>query len=143
MIREATIEDVDELVRMSRAFFEANNWPANVNYSEDSIRETIHQLIRSDNAVIFMEKGGMIAGLVFPFYFTGEMAGQELCWWVDPDKRNSTLGLRLLNKLEEWASGRCKHFSMICLEAIEPEKMKRLYEKRNYRLMEHHYMKEL
>lgn len=143
MIREATEKDISEILRMGKLFFNANRWPDGVEFNRESASEMAHRLIENEDGVIFIGGGGMIAGLVFPYYFTGELAGQELFWWVDPSNRGS-LGLRLISMLEDWARLKgAKHFSMIALDALSPEKISKVYERRGYLAMEHHFMRAL
>lgn len=142
-MRQAATEDVAEILRMGELFFNSNVWPEGVFFNKESAELTAHNLIENEDSIIIIDEGGMIAGMVFPFYFTGEIAGQELFWWVDEERRGS-LGLRLITALENWARGRgAKHFSMVALEAGSPEKISRVYERRGYLAMEHHFMRAL
>jgi len=51
--------------------------------------------------------------------------------------------LRLLDAFEEWAAEKCGTVRMIALEAVNPERTGRLYQRRGYAPLEHGYIKRL
>lgn len=142
MIREATEADIPEIVAMGRRFFDANKWPDGVLFSPEVTERTVRHLMADDNAVVLVADGGMISGVVFPFYFSGQMAGQEFWWWIDPEHRGGRLAFRLFDALENWGRSRgAMFFTMVDLESggsVAP-----FYLRRGYMPMEHHYMRAL
>lgn len=112
----------------------------------DSLTRTFVQLIENDSAVLLVIEGGAgltgaTGALLHPHYFnSAHLTGQELFWWIDPEHRGA--GASLLKALEEWVESRGAHsFSMIALEAQEPDKVGLIYRRRGYRPVERSYLK--
>ena len=54
--------------------------------------------------------------------------GAELAWWVDPQYRHGGDAIRLVKHIEQKAKeAGCALWSMMCLEAIEPDKVEKMY----------------
>ena len=142
MIREATEKDIPALVEMGREFFKLTGLP--IEYSGDSVAKMIGNLIDGESAVVFVDEEvkSAIAGLVYPFYFnTDILSGNEMFWWVSPEKRGS--GIRLMDKLEEWARDKgADLFQMTCLHEGH-EKIGSYYQRRGYKPTEHNFMRSL
>lgn len=101
MIREAKDEDLDFLVDMTRKYHEENGTGK---FHAISVCGVFNNLIVNDNAAIFVDEKmrGIIAGVIFPNFMSGELMGNEMFMWFD---KKGTRGLdkRLLQKLELWA----------------------------------------
>lgn len=141
MIREATIDDMDFLLMAGQSFFDSVGFPKELTFDKDVLKGVLTNLIDNENAVIYVDGKcrGAIGGIIYPYYFTGQKAGNEMFWWVDPDHRKG-LGKKLLDKLEAWAKEKgALSFTMISLESSEPEKMHKVYKARGYTPVEHHY----
>jgi GNAT superfamily N-acetyltransferase len=53
---------------------------------------------------------GLIACVVVPSYFSGELIADELAWYVAPESRTGArVGIQLLAALEDWTSTRGAH----------------------------------
>ena len=56
---------------------------------------------------IVLETGGRVVGMiglaVLPHFMSGELVASELFWWVEPEARRGTGGVRLLRRAESWA----------------------------------------
>ena len=142
MIREATERDIPVLVEMGREFFKLTGLP--IEYSGDSVAKMIGNLIDGESAVVFVDEEvkSAIAGLVYPFYFnTDILSGNEMFWWVSPEKRGT--GIKLMDKLEEWARDKgADLFQMTCLHEGH-EKIGSYYQRRGYKPTEHNFMRSL
>lgn len=99
-----------------------------------------------EEAAIFVavEDDAVFGGLAImdvPHLFTGEHYADELCWWVEPNRRGLRAGPQLLCRAEEWARARglrtCK------MVAPVPSDVGRFYEKMGYRALETAYVKVL
>lgn len=141
MIREATHDDIPEILRMGKLF--VADCGLLVEYDEDSCADTAERLIDNDESCLFVGDCGMIGGLVYPHYFNrDEMVAQELFWWVDPEKRGGSLGRRLFSRFESWAeSVGAKHIYMVALASQKP--VERLYQRHGYRALESSYVRQL
>lgn len=144
MIRPAGSGDIPELLRMGRAFHTAGHFL--IPLDEETLARTFGQLIEAETGVILVvetEQGlaGAVGALLHPHYFNAEhLTGQELFWWVDPEHRGH--GTELFNALEDWVREQgAGTFSMIALEAIEPQRTGIIYRRRGYHPTEHSYMR--
>lgn len=136
VVREATIEDLPFLMDIGQKFFEANEWPVELNFNPEFLEKTLIHLISDDNGVILRNDTGCIGGLLFPYYFTGDLTTQELFWWADKD------GLELLEAFERWSKNYgAKTVSMITLAGLNPERVGKIYQRRGYTPVEHSYIK--
>lgn len=142
MIRQATLEDIPEIVRKGARFYELVNLP--VDYDPPSVSATMKQLIESDLGAIFVDDkiNGAIGALLYPHYFNHNiLTGGELFWWVEPEYRGK-LGSQLLDAMEEWVESMgAISFQMIALEDYKPSLLGKIYEKRGYSPLEHTYLK--
>jgi GNAT superfamily N-acetyltransferase len=89
---------------------------------------------------------GIVGGLVLKdhFVFMDHKVGQEIVWWVHPDHRGSKVASLLIRVLEEWA--RRKELNYLLMGHYEDEhsdKLKKMYTKNGYKLIEYNYIKEL
>lgn len=112
----------------------------------DNIEDIAAHLLDNPDVICIMEPGkGILLAIVYPCYWNPSyLMAQEMGWWVEPEYRNTRLAIRLLKQFEAEAKARgAKKISMIALEAVEPEKVHRIYLKNNYKLVERNYMKGL
>jgi GNAT superfamily N-acetyltransferase len=96
--------------------------------------------------VFAMKRGGIIvgglAGLVCPDINNGKKLAVECFWFVNEADRGK--GLLLLDAYESWAKSEgCDKMALIHLEDSFPDKLKKLYERKGYKLVESHYVKEI
>lgn len=117
MIREAKDEDLDFMVDMTRKYHEENGDGGN--FHAISVCGVFNNLIVNENAVVFVDEKmrGMVAGVVFPNFMSGQLMGNEMFMWFDK-KASRGLGKKLLQKLELWAmSKNAASFTMKSEEA--------------------------
>jgi ribosomal protein S18 acetylase RimI-like enzyme len=100
----------------------------------------VHGLVDTvfDHGVVFVAESamdetvcGMLAAQAYPHPMTGELTVSEIAWWVDPEKRGSSAGIRLLRELEAYAIG----IGAKVLQMIAPEDafvVERMYERMGY-----------
>lgn len=102
MIRQAKDEDLDFMVDMTRKYHEERGDGGN--FHAIAVCGVFNELIVNENAAVFVDEKmrGIIAGVVFPNFMSGELMGNEMFMWFD---KKGTRGLdkRLLQKLELWA----------------------------------------
>lgn len=135
MIRPATLKDVPRLLEMGRKFADKADLQSHVGYDAHSMAQTFEAMIEGENFCLFIGDNGAIGGIMAPHPFNYEqMIADELFWWSEGRE-----GLQLLAAYEEWASDAVTR--MTALEAVEPERMKRFYERRGYVPLERAYVK--
>lgn len=129
---------------MGKAFHAVTGVADLISLDLATLERTFVQLMES-GVILVVEGGGGLVGatgaLLHPHYFnSAHITGQELFWWIDPDHRG--VGAELLNALEQWVEAQGAHsFSMIALEALEPERVGLIYRRRGYRPVERSYLR--
>lgn len=139
MIRPATEDDLFLILPMCRKFFEASEYGDVTKFDDESMLRTLDRLIGSDEACLFVSDDlqGMVAGIVYPFYFANEICAQELFWWSEGGH-----GKELLCAFEEWAKEKgASVVTMICLDRLGKERVEKIYTKAGYRASEHSWIK--
>lgn len=97
MIREATEDDIPELVDMGKKFHEAGGLACAFN--EVATGTFLERMIESGDAVVFRSDKGMIGGGVSnPYCDPDWRLALEFFWWSE-DKQ----GVKLFKAFEEWA----------------------------------------
>lgn len=93
------------------------------------------------NAKVFEESGAiLVATLGSHPYFKGKLVASELMWWVPPEKRGTSLGVRLFKKYEQWA--RDSGADVILADCLD-DRVATFYEKMGYSETQRTFMKEL
>ena len=136
-MRLATIDDMDEILRMGKSFADALNEPSDI----DSIEDTAINLIDDDIGVLLIEEHAMAGALVVPNFFDmNRLIATELFWWVDKEARGNGAGKRLLNGLESWARSKgAERLSMIAMDSLSD--VGKLYERAGYCKFETSYLR--
>jgi GNAT superfamily N-acetyltransferase len=141
MIWEANVSDLPKLERIAAEFANTSKF---VDVDMDVFCSSWKGLIESGTGTIFVldDFHGAMGVIAYPDISSGEPTASELFWLVLPEYRGK--GLALLERYEEWAKNiGCKKAIMVHLEDSMPDKLKGLYESRDYELMETSYIKEL
>lgn len=146
-VRHATFQDVPRMVELGRAFFSVSDMEALATFCPDSFAVSLHNMIHTPSAILLVaEVAGEVIGfagaMVFPAYWNDQaLIGQETFWWVQPDYRGKA-GAVLLHALESEARKQgARSFLMVSLEALRPDAVGKLYERRGYAPLEHSYWK--
>jgi len=137
MIRPATEGDIPRLLAMGAKFAERARLNDHVGYDPASMEQTFRAMIERDEFCLFVGDGGAIGGIVapHPFNFAQNIA-DELFWWSEGRE-----GLALLAAYEEWAAGFGAVVRMTALEAVEVERMVKIFARRGYRPLERAFVK--
>ncbi len=147
-IREATENDIPRIIEMGRSFFDASGYSGIIEFNAETAKTAIETIIIDNHAIILVAEGqerliGMLAAILHPFYFNiNHLTGQELVWWIEPEYRTGTAGIRLIKAIEQWAkSNGAKTFSMISLAVNR--RVEQIYERRGYSPSENLFIKSL
>jgi GNAT superfamily N-acetyltransferase len=149
MIRNATQEDAEALVRMGAAWAEEAGMPARfgVEFCPQSFLTTCEALARTGIMLIAEHEGkpvGMLGAAFIPVLWNYKtLLAQETWWYVEPERRKG-LGVALLKEYEERASAKGVSFSGIVHE-LGPRRQAvgRLYEAKGYAPAESVFFKRL
>lgn len=140
-------EPEENLKWLGESFFKEGSLPGGFNLGV--FRKTWAGLLSAYNGALWkaMDNGKLIGGMgaiIYPDPNDGALVATEAFWYIAPEHRGSSSGLRMLNEFELWAAMRgAKRLHMAYLLASMPEKVSKLYEKRGYKAREVIYVKEI
>ena len=144
MIRLASSEDIPQLLRMGRNFFDVSGYADYMEFNIDDSKELLTTLI--DFGTLLTDgKYCMLGFVIFPAFMCNKtLIAQELFWWVDEEKRGSGLANDLLLKAESLAKGNGANImAMLSLEELNGKKVNSLYLKSGYKRKEQTFMRAL
>lgn len=137
MIREATVSDIPALLVMGAKFAERARLRDHVGYDPASMEKTFTSMIENDSFCLFISEGGAIGGMVAPHPFNyNQPIADELFWWSEGRD-----GLKLLERFEWWAESFGAVVRMTALEAVEPARVARIFERRDYQPLERAFVR--
>lgn len=150
IIRQATPDDLSDILRMGSDFFAASGFAAIADADTLSMIETAEGLMKNEAAVLLVadidgELVGMAGAVSYPFYFNREhLTGQELFWWVDPRHRSDGAGKALMEGIEAWARSIGMHsLMMVAIPSLEGESVGKLYQRAGFKPAEQNYIRRL
>jgi len=146
MIRNGIVNDLPEIIEMSREF-----WKHTI-YDEEFCPDTVEAM-----ATLCIDQGlmcvldvngeikGFACGIKGGLLANSEVfSGTELAWWVDPSHRQGRNGIGLLKGLERQAKeAGVKYWNMIFMESSMPSVIEGIYLKMGYNKAEVAYTKVL
>jgi hypothetical protein len=119
MIRQATRHDKQQIIVMMKLFRREANIQQYKNLDNEPYWNRLLDTILAVSGVIYIEDGvGLLMALITPSVWCDKtLYMQELAWYVVPEKRNTSIGYRLLKKYVEYgnelkAQGRIAMFAM-------------------------------
>jgi GNAT superfamily N-acetyltransferase len=146
-VRPAVEADFPALVLIGRKFAEQTAY-RKVPYSEAGAVSWF-RLMMNQGLLYVSEDGGRITGVIggvmSPFLINPDYGvGTELLMWVEPEHRGGGTADALMDAIERAArEAGLTFWSMMSLEAINPDRVAKIYERRGYELAEHTFLKEL
>lgn len=150
-IRFLDIRDLSRLGPLVRSFAKESRLQEQFNARIDvsHFMGTVETLMKSGvgEGIIAEEEGrfiGMVLYVITPHLFTGLKTLTESAWYVFPEVRNSSTGVRLFKAMEQRAKeAGVEIIIMIHLQNLQPEELKGFYEGQGYQLTENSYVKRI
>lgn len=144
-VRDATIDDIDQIVLLAKKFHEVSGYGF-LEFDEETVANLVGQSIGCGLCPVAEVDGkvvGFLAGLCFPALLNANlMVGTEIAWWLEPEFRNGPIGVKLLLAAESRAKGKgLKFWSMMCLEHLNADGLEDIYERLGYKRAERTYLK--
>lgn len=135
MIRPATLADIPQLAEWGQRFADKAGLTDHVGYAPADMANTFRVMI--EGHAVLMGENGAIGAMMGPHPFNyAHICAQEVFWWSEGRE-----GLRLFDGLEAWARDNCHSLRMITLEAVEPDRTAKIYERKGYAPLERGYIK--
>lgn len=149
MIRAAELKDLDELVALGYRFFQASPHSELMAVLDNDIRDGLSNVLESGVVFVSELKGklvGMCAGAMTTLWFAKSVpVACEFAWWVDPEHRAGSSGVKLLMAFESWATRNGAKF--ICMTDLMTDGArndnKKLFDHLGYRAMERAMVREV
>ena len=147
MIRQATIDDLGVIVRMSEQFYATTHYSHWAVFNAETVESLASNLIEN-HVMLCAEVAGEVVGMaglvVAPFMFNNDVtAAYEVVWWVNPEAQGSGIGMELLAAIEPACKAKgCTAIQMVMM-ANSPPKAAAIYERFGYGHSETSYTKEL
>jgi hypothetical protein len=119
MIRQATRQDKAQIILMMKLFRRESNIQQYKDLDNEPYWNRLLDTILAGAGVVYIEDGvGLIMALITPTVWCDKtLYMQELAWYVVPEKRNTSIGYRLLKKYVEYGN-KLKAEGRICFFAI-------------------------
>lgn len=144
MIREATTDDIFDLLVLARAF--SKEAPAMHKWDKEKTEQMLKSCIAADNCTILVidkddEVVGGLVGMVTPLFMSNTVVASELAWFVDKDNRGRE-ALKLVRAFEDWAEANgAEWITMADIEGIA--NLGKLYGRLGYEVTETAYSKRI
>ena len=143
MIRPATANDIEAIVALGVEFAIKSQPVHTMSVNVEKIKMVVTSAITSDDAILLVSDidgkvEGIIFGLILPSYFSDDKILQELALY---SKKNRG-GLELIDTFEKEARLRGIHKIIV---GSKPDfyDLKKIYERKGYKLLETQYIKEI
>jgi hypothetical protein len=149
MTRVINIDEVpkDRLEWMGNSFFSEGGLPGK--FHVEHFITVWRNLLNSGMGALWLAEAdgklfGGIGGILYPTMFSPQLSAVETFWYVEPNSRGGTCGIRLHKEFETWAALRgAKTVTMVHINGLMPDSLARYYMKHNYKPFETCYIKEL
>jgi len=142
MIREAVMADVPRLVAMGETFLIESQYHEVVPFRPKAMSEMMAHLIESDESLLLVSDRDRVDGMIGMYTYDHPLSGTRMAaeafWWMSPECRGGTTGVRLLRQAEDWA----RQQGVPYLHMVAPNsRVAKFYERLGYRPLETHYYK--
>lgn len=144
-VRHATSDDKEAVIALAREFYQVAGYQR-IDFDPETASGLFDAALAQDLVSVADHGGavvGFVLGLAFPSVLNKNvLMGSELAWWVDPDYRGSSAGIKLLRHIEESAQALgVKAWTMICLESLSPDVVESIYLRMGYQPSERSFTK--
>ena len=145
MIRPARVDELKTIANICQEFQTEGKLPGEL--IPKVFEATWSTCIEKGVGRIFLidhddELVGFLGGLLYPDPNDGATVATEMFWFVRKQYRGK-FGLRLMKEFEDWAIAEgAKRLMMVHLQTLNPEGLRKLYDRDGYKLIETHYLKE-
>ena len=150
MIRDATLEDVPDLVKMGCTFVDTSTYRMVLFSDPARIRTVMTSLIDNTDGLLLVSEtdgvkvprhlSGMLGMVVYHHPLSNERVTNEVFWWVNPSDRGTSDAVRLLRHGERWAKDQEASLMYV---AAPNDKVGALFHRLGYVSLEVQYVKQV
>jgi GNAT superfamily N-acetyltransferase len=150
-VRQATKEDIGNLLPLTRAFHHASNNKAYAEWNNEKWAKWLSACIEMKNLVCLMGTNGdsyplgYLTGLIAPAYWDEDITfAQEASMWVVPEYRAQGIGKALIDAFTEWGKeNNCILVAAGTTQSMSPKKTAIWYKKQGFALDEKVFIRRL
>lgn len=150
MIREAETKDIPRLVELCRMFFEESGLQSTESFCPASMSTFHARMIANPAAVTAVAESdgevlGLLCAIIAPnFHDAAFLKGHEIYWYVVPDWRGTSTGVRLMRHVEQWMKDHgAREFCVSHMETFNADTASSLYRRMGFNPTTHVYSKVL
>lgn len=112
MIRLATHDDIETMLKLGRAMHSESTKFRGFTWSDEKVRNLIGWLIdNEDGFAVVADRNGVVVGgflgMVIEEYFSYDKRAQDFALFVSQDHRGALIGRQLVKAFAEWGMDRC------------------------------------
>lgn len=134
--RLATLEDSHKAVKLLLSFKKNSELPFSTNAAW--ALALFQNCVNDKNKIAIIKDGGILLGAISNSLLGPFKQAQEIVWWVEPDKRGSSINM--VRMYEKWAcENGCKFIELKSLEKFK--EVEKLYSKIGYSPIETSWVK--
>jgi GNAT superfamily N-acetyltransferase len=145
IIRDATADDMPDLLRMGEAFYETTYYAKIAPFDNDTVENLMNIILDTGVLKLAVVEGvacGMIGLVMFPFAFNAKVvSAHEVFWYISPDERMLGFATRLFESAEQECLSKGAVSIQMASLVTSPEGVKKFYESLGYKLEESFYVK--
>lgn len=149
MLKLLEEQDIPFVVQLGRHFFDASPY-SSLNFSEQATEDFLRScLARPEERICILSVEdevvvGALVGSTSKLPFSDDLVAAEIAWWVEPDHRKGSHGLRMKQAYEYWATKMgAKKISMALLSGEYEDKLNRYYQSTGYTKAETAYVRDV
>jgi GNAT superfamily N-acetyltransferase len=146
-VRQGLPEDVPQILVLCEDFYRRSFYAGKAAFDNLKVYEFLMDVTQCDqsNATVFVTElkdidlhynylTGMLIAYASELPFSSEKVATEVAWWVDPQYRNTRIGLELLSAYEAWAElNNYRAVQTALLSHLKgSESLPRIYARRGY-----------
>lgn len=148
MVREATQDDLPQVLELCRAFFLSSDWARDATFDDGVVFASLWDMLSTTTAhLLVIERGGVVVGgcgaQIQQIMFSIETQATELFWFVMPEARHSPESLELFVCMETWAREAGVQYMTMGALVTTPPKVRDLYLRAGYRESQTTFIKRL
>ena len=148
-IRDGELADLPRLIEMAENFLMLTTYGGLLIPAPGKLEAFVELILTHGKAIVaevphperpeYWQLVGMIGLVALPHPITGQLIAEEVAWWVEPHSRKGTIGPRLLQAAEDWAS--VKGVTVLKMVAPAGSDVGTYYERRGYKALETAFVK--
>lgn len=148
-IRDATQEDVLDIVLAVKQFCKEIPHPAWHKFNTNKVNSLVSQLIEIDHGFVKIvtyedEVVGALVAVLSDIPINDLIFAQELMFWIEPEHRKGKTALKLVDEYTEWATkAGCNFIRLSELDNVLGGKAGLLFKRKGFEPLETAYVKEV